>query len=459
MKFLHLGRELGIGANSYALEWGDDRIILDAGLHPKREGPLAAPDFSRLGDGPVPKAIFLTHAHQDHVGALPVLTRLFPHIPVFCTEETHRVADVMLHNSVNVMNRQREEKGIADAALFTHRGVELSRQNWLARPTGRSFDLRGERAPASSSDTVWEMFPAGHILGSVGVLFRMGGRSVFYTGDVHFQNQTIMRGAEFPQEGVDVLIMETTRGDSPADPAYTREKEKARLAEIILAAANDDMAVTIPVFALGKTQELLAMLWEMKLDRQIPNLPVYIGGLSTKVTEVYDAFAHTSFRAHPELLLLHEMAPYVVSGRDIDSLRPRKRCIFALSSGMLTENTLSNIFVRRILENPRQHLVFVGYSDPESPAGKLRAAKPGDAIELQEGLPPVRRECAVHELNFSAHSPREDLLDYAVRLRPSTVLLVHGDPAAMDWFQSQLAEKLPGTRVVIPQPGVPVTLA
>jgi Cft2 family RNA processing exonuclease len=458
MKFLHLGREVGIGANSYAVDFGEDRVVLDAGLHPKREGWQAAPAFSRLGDGPEPKAIFLTHAHQDHVGSLPVLTKLFPRTPVFCTEETHRVADVMLHNSVNVMNRQREEKGIADAALFTHRGVELSRQNWLPRPTGQRYTLDGERAPESTAEPVWEIFPAGHILGSAGVLFRCDGRSVFYTGDVHFQTQTLMRPADFPQSGVDVLIMETTRGDSPSDPEYTRDKEKARLAGIINAATEDDVAVTIPVFALGKTQELLAMLWEMKLAHEIPNLPVYIGGLSTKVTEIYDAFAVTAYRSHPELQLLHELAPYVVSGRDIDSLRPRKRCIFALSSGMLSENTLSNIFVRRILENPKQHLAFVGYSDPESPAGRLRAAAPGSSVELHEGLPPLRRECTVHELNFSAHSPREDLLDYAVRLRPSTIILVHGDPAAMEWFRSQLATKLPATRVVIAQPGVPVDL-
>jgi Cft2 family RNA processing exonuclease len=454
MRFLHLGREQGIGANSYLLESGETRVVLDAGLHPKREGPLASPNFGLLADGGAPPtAAFLTHSHQDHVGSLPILTRLFPQVPVFMTPQTARIADTMLHNSVNVMGRQREERGQPDAVLFTHRGVEMSRQGWQQRPLGMNYDWRGERLGEDAEEEGFCFHEAGHILGSAGVTLRLGGRTVFYTGDVHFRDQTLMQAAQFPKDRIDVLIMETTRGDSPTDPGYTREGEKERLACVIRQAVDADSSVTIPVFALGKTQELLAMVWEMKRDGQIPHTPIYIGGLSTKITEIYDSFCGEPGRGHPDLALLHEVAPYVVSGRDIDSLRPRKRCLFALSSGMLTENTLSNIFVRRILEDPRQHLAFVGYSDPESPAGKLRAAAADSEVILHERLPALRKRCQLHEFNFSAHAPREDLLDYAIRLKPATILLVHGDPSAQEWFRQELARHLPETRVHIPLPG------
>lgn len=458
MQFLNLTRDTEIGANSYLLELDGKRIVLDAGLHPKQEGLAATPDFSLLGGNP-PDAIVLTHAHQDHVGALPVLTRHFPQSPVFLTEPTDRLADVMLHNSVNVMMRQQNETLRQDAVLFTHRGVELSRMNWQRRPLRKPFDIDGEfLSPGGSPEVSMEFFHAGHILGSAGVLIRSKDQSLFYTGDVHLDDQTLMPAADFPESGVDVLVMETTRGDSPSTPGYTRASEKQRLAELILAAFEEDASVTIPVFALGKTQELLAMLWELKLEGTLPNCPVYIGGLSTKVTEIYDAFAETAHRLHPELSLLHEMAPYVVSGREIDSLRPRKRCIFALSSGMMTENTLSSVFVRRILEDPKQRLLFVGYSDPESPAGRLRAAAPGETIILDESLPPLKKQCHVEELNFSAHASRESLLEFAVRLRPAKILLVHGDPPALGWFRKELAARLPDSEITVPQPGLPVTL-
>lgn len=455
-----MGRRLGIGANSYLLDLPEGRVVLDAGLHPKLEGMEATPDFQLLGDGgPPPAAAIVTHAHQDHVGSLPIFTRLFPQTPVFMSTETARIADVMLHNSVNVMNRQQEERGIPDAALFTHRSVELSRRMWRGLACKTVYDWSGERVSPSmqkncKQDAGFSFHHAGHILGSTGVLIRSEAGTIFYTGDVQFDAQTLMRPADFPTEGVDTLIMETTRGDSPTPPGFTRNGEKLRLAEILNSAFADQSAVTIPVFALGKTQEILGMIWELKLDGLIPNVPVYIGGLSTKITEIYDAFCAVDSRMHPELHLLHEVAPYVVSGRDIDNLRPRKRCIYALSSGMLTENTLSNIFLRRVIEDPGQHVVFVGYSDPDSPAGKLRSTAQGDSVSLHQKLPPQKKLCKVHELNFSAHANRESLLAYAVSLRPRNILLVHGDPAAMEWFKAQLASMLPDTRVMLPQPGV-----
>jgi predicted metal-dependent RNase len=253
-------------------------------------------------------------------------------------------------------------------------------------------------------------------------------------------------------------MMETTRGDAPQSPDYTREKEKLRLARVIREALEEESSATIPVFALGKTQELLAMLWELKLAGELPHVPIYIGGLSTKVTELYDAFARGIGRKMPELQLLQEVAPYVVSGREIESLRPRKRCIFALSSGMMTENTLSNIFVRQILEDPRQRLIFVGYSDPESPAGVLRRAERGAQVRLAADLPPLELRCRVEEFNFSAHASRESLLAYALKLRPRTIVLVHGDRPAIDWFARELGRELPETRIVVPEPRLPVTL-
>lgn len=267
-----------------------------------------------------------------------------------------------------------------------------------------------------------------------------------------------MSGARFPTEGVDVLIMETTRGDSPSDPAYTRENEKKRLAAIVCEAFEGGVSVTMPVFALGKTQELLAMLWELRYEGAIPICPIYIGGLSTKVTQVYDAFCASPERLHPDLRLLEQIAPIVTSGREIEDLRPRPRCIYALSSGMLSEKTLSNLFVRRILEDPKQHLVFVGYSDPDSPAGILRRAQPGGSVVLDSALPPLKKNCRVDELNFSAHADRESLLDYAVGLNPATIVLVHGDRPAVEWFRNRLSVLLPQTKVLIPEAGQTIEL-
>ncbi|MFZ4775294.1 MAG: MBL fold metallo-hydrolase, partial [Terrimicrobiaceae bacterium] len=205
MELVNLTRRTEIGSNSYWLKIGGKNIILDAGLHPKLEGLAAAPDFSLVPEGKV-DAIFITHAHQDHLGGLPVLTRREPQARVFMTEQTAKISEVMLHNSVNVMTRQREDDGIMEYPLFTHRGVGFCVQAWATRPTRRRYNLLGEPSE-DESEVTFEFFDAGHILGSVGILLRYKKRTIFYTGDVNFENQTLMKGASFPENGVDVLIM------------------------------------------------------------------------------------------------------------------------------------------------------------------------------------------------------------------------------------------------------------
>ena len=456
MELVNLTRRTEIGSNSYWLSIGGKNLVLDAGLHPKLEGLAAIPDFSSVPESSV-DAIFITHAHQDHVGGLPVLTRREPQARVFLTEQTSRIATVMLHNSVNVMTRQRQDDGITEYPLFTHRGVDFCAQAWNARPVGRRCNLLGERSD-DDAEVTFEFFDAGHILGSVGILFRYKGRTIFYTGDVNFENQALMKGAAFPEEGVDVLIMETTRGDSPIPAGFSRANEEDRLAHGIRRAFESGGSVTIPVFALGKTQELLAMLWKMRIRGLLAHVPIYIGGLSTKITTLYDALADSSIRSHPELQLLQEMAPYVLSGNEIHTVSPRKKCIFALSSGMMTEHTLSNIFCRKVIGDASQSLFFVGYSDPESPAGLIRRAAQDAPIFLEKAGSAVPLRCHIEEFQFSAHASRETLRNYAVLLKPKKVVLVHGDRPAVDWFQLALFKELTNTEVIVPEPGKPVKL-
>jgi Cft2 family RNA processing exonuclease len=164
MKFTNLTRAEEIGANCYLLEAAGVRVLLDAGMHPREAGALASPDFSLLGDQGF-DAMVLSHAHQDHVGCLPLAMRQAPGAPVFMTEATAGLSDVMLHNSVNVMMRQREELAAQDLPLFTHREVEKMSADWEIVRLGERLDLGGGGLTAEFCD-------AGHILGSSGVLLK-----------------------------------------------------------------------------------------------------------------------------------------------------------------------------------------------------------------------------------------------------------------------------------------------
>jgi len=457
MEFLSLTRRVEIGANCYALTLGGHSVILDAGMHPKQEGELALPDLAKLRDRPPAEAMFLSHAHHDHLGSLPILTRWHPRAPVFTTEATAVLGEIMLHNSVNVMTRQREENGLMEYPLFTHREVDVSVRQWRRIPLHRAFTLAGERS-AGGEDVTFELFDAGHVLGAAGILFRAEGRTVLYTGDVNFEDQTISRGARFPEEGVDVLIVETTRGDYATPAGFTRAGEEKRLAEAISAAFQRGGAVVMPLFALGKTQELLAMLHGFRRRGQIPGCPIYIGGLGAKLTEAYDALAHSAPRLLPEMQILDTTAPFVMAGRGAHDAPIKPGRIYALSSGMMTEKTLSHTYAQRILSSPEHSLFFVGYADPESPAGRIRSALPGAALALEGDPGPRPIRCTVEQFSFSGHASREGIMDYIRRLKPKKVVLVHGDPAAVAWFHESVKSALPETDVVLPVPGVPVEI-
>src|SRR5947207_2438898 len=442
---------------------GRHRLVLDCGMHPKETGEDALPNFKAIAGHDI-EAILISHAHQDHIGTLPVLMRRFPAARIFMTEATAEIGNVLLHNSVNVMTRQREEIGRAVAGvypLFTHRETDRASERWRWCPLRQRISISGERAPQREKDGLtFEFFDAGHVLGSSGILLRAEGKAVFYTGDVNFDDQTIMEAATFPEEKIDVLIMECTRGDHPKPAGWTRAGEERRLAEAITTAFERQSCVLIPVFALGKTQEILAMLYKFRRESRTLSgeFPIYIGGLSSKMTDIYDRRAHMTRRQLPRVQLMREAAPFILNDETVRDAPLRGGRVYVLSSGMMIPKTLSNVFARRVIENPQHSIFFVGYANPESPAGLLRDAGRAGEVALDPDKPPQRIRCNMEQFQFSAHATRESLVDYAKRIAAEKILLVHGDPPAVEWMRATLSNELSDSEVIVPAPGLEIEL-
>ena len=437
-------RRRDIGANSYLLESGKNKIIIDSGMDPGTAGLEALPDFGMVASNSA-DAILISHAHHDHIGSLPVLQRRQRGTNVIMTETTGEVGSAMLHNSVNVMTSQREELDIKEYPMFTHRELDEIRPSWMYRDFDKPFVVPGTEVTASFHN-------AGHIIGSAGILMKEGSNSVFYTGDVCFENQTIAKAADFPQSDVDVLIMETTRGtyERPAD--YSRKAEKEKLAKLIRETFDANGSVLIPVFALGKTQELLLMMHELSREGLMPSMPVFLGGLGTKITVLYDHYSDRVPRNYPGFRLLEDIDILVApQGRRRREITYQSRAIYLLSSGMMSEKTTSNTFAYRFIENPKNAVAFVGYTDVETPGYRLRTAKVGDQVVLNREVPPSTVHARVESFDFSAHASREQLAEYAEKLKPKKVILVHGEVPSQDWFEKRFRETMPETEVLLPE--------
>lgn len=453
MKFESLARGVDIGAHCYLIESGGTRIILDAGTHPQLEGPETLPQLDRLGDQAV-DGIIVTHAHLDHIGALPVVCRLFPEAPAISTLETLTIGEAMLHNSVNVMTAQQREHQIAAYPLYTHREVEQLRDRWQTVPFGRPISLGGASA---------ELLPAGHVLGAAGVRLDLGGRTVFYTGDVHFEDQSLCRGADFSAlEGspLDTLIVETTRGAAGRRPDYSRRSEMSRFFGEIRETIRRGGSVLIPVFAYGKTQELLALLLEGIQGGDLPGVPIHLGGLGTKISLLFDRLRDHSRRLLPGLELLRDVPGVKLPSRRNPEPEFAPGRIYALTSGMMSEHTVSNRFARHVLADPKSAVLFIGYADPDSPGGRILASATGDRVSLNDsGKGRLSRvNCRIESFDFSGHAPRDQLLGFILRQRPRHTVLVHGDQGAREWFASELRHLAPAMRVTIPNPAEPIDL-
>ncbi len=456
-RFTNLTRQIEIGANCYLLEIADRRIVLDCGAHPKCEGKEGTPLLEHLSKVQL-DAVVLTHAHQDHLGSLPVLMKAHPKVTAFMTEPTRQLADVMLHNSVNVMMK-RHENGEGQTPLFNHRDATACTRRFQALPTRQRFSLAGDRLGQNeTADVSLQLEDAGHILGSSAVLLEANGRRILYTGDVNFLDQSLMQGARLPETNIDTVIVECTRGATPQPEGFTREQEELRFAEAIREVFARGGSVLVPVFALGKSQELLTMIHSLRQKGLLPQCPVYIGGLSTKLTEIHDRLANASSRQHSGLDLLETVSPFTISGREVNDLPIRPGRIYALSSGMMTENTLSNVIVSQFLPNPAHGIFFVGYADPESPAGRLRAATHGEPVQLAVSAPSEVLRCKVDTFGFSAHGDRDSIAAYLERTAPRNIIFVHGEPQAQDWFRQTLQPRLPNTQMHTVAPGVPLEL-
>lgn len=450
VRITHLNPDEGIGASCWLASLNGHNLLLDAGTHPGRVGLEILPLLDSVKDVEV-DAIALSHCHLDHVGALPVALRYFPQAPVFMTVPSYFLVERVLHNSVNVMVRQRDESGIKGYPLFSHEEVDDYAAVFQGIPYRKEISW-GRMASKTAGPTL-EFFDAGHTLGSAGVLVKSGKSSLFYSGDVCFHDQTLLRGARFDEVKADTLILESTRGNHAVAPGFTRQDELDRLEETLQAVLSRNGPVLIPAFGLGRTQEILAFLALLMQKGKIRRQPVYIGGLGRVFTEIYDLQAKGTHRSHPKLRLTEALQLTVLSGREVESIGLNGPKIFVMTAGMMTENTGSHTLAMRMLENPRAGICFVGYTDPESPAGRLRAAAPGQEFLFSAGAGHIRRRCRVETFDLTAHALREDLVDWVEQMGPKTVVLGHGEHEARQWMAAEISARLPKVRVLQPVRG------
>ncbi|HZZ18329.1 MAG TPA: MBL fold metallo-hydrolase [Opitutaceae bacterium] len=446
MKLIDLNRDGGIGANSLFVQLGDVKILIDSGLHPKRVGRRAAPDHSILR-GKNLDLIIITHCHLDHIGSLPVAMKEHPNTPVIMTSSSRMLIERMLHNSASVMLRQKEDQNIVDYPLFTHEDIDrLSR-----RMTGVNFG-QVKKIKSGKDEIEIIMHPAGHVAGAAAVEIRHKHRAIFFTGDVLFENQRTLPGAKFPAGHFDTLVTETTRGTTERTLEKTRGNEMARLVESINDTIKRGGSFLIPVFALGRMQEVLSIIHDARKFRRLVDCPIFASGLGMDLADYFDEISRKTRHVQFNKGIIKEMKIKPLPRVLTPGVDPKQNALYIISSGMLVERTPSYTLASGLLGNAGNTIGFVGYCDPDTPGGKLLAMKPGETFLFETAHVKAKIKARVERFELSGHADREELLQFAVQTGARTIVLTHGDPPAREWFAEQLAAQLPTAKIVNPVP-------
>jgi Cft2 family RNA processing exonuclease len=363
------------------------------------------------------------------------------------TTSSRLLIERMLHNSANVMLRQREDENVPDYPLFTHEEIDRVAKRFTGLSFGQARRFRGAR-----DEVEIVLHPAGHVAGAAGVELRHRHRQIFFTGDVLFENQRTLAGARFPAGHFDTLVMETTRGAVERPPGRDRLQEVNRLVACITDTFQRGGSMLLPVFALGRMQELFAILHDAQKFGRLPGCPIYTGGLGVDLANYFDEIARKTKHVQFNRGILKDLKVKPLPRQLKAGEEPAPGSIYIASSGMMVERTPSYVLASGLLGQARNTIGFVGYCDPDTPGGQLLAARPGDDFLFAAAHVKAKVKAHIERFELSGHADREELLEFAVQTRARTIVLTHGDPPAREWFRRQFSAQLPATTIVDPVP-------
>lgn len=456
----------GVGTvtgSKYLIETNKSQVLVDCGmfqgLKELRDRNWQAPPFRPRDID----AVLLTHAHMDHTGYLPRLVKDGFRGPVYCSQGTAMLLEILLPDSA----RLQEE----DASHRNRHGLTRHKPAKPLYTEQDAYDaLRLLHPIEDDTETTIaggiraHLSNAGHILGARFALVEVDDEEakttqrVLFSGDLGPYHRPILRDLA-PPPACDYLLVEATYGDR----LHAAEDPKETLARIINAAAKRQAPILIPAFAIGRTQEILYLLRELEDDGRIPILPVCVDSpMAAAATEVY----HRLRKEQDE-----EYAALLAKGRD--PLRTRQMTtvttrdeskrwndvedahILISAAGMMTGGRVLH-HAQRVLPNPDATLIFAGFQ-AEGTTGR-RILEGERVVKIYKQEIPVR--CHVERIEgFSAHADWQGILRWleGMPAAPHHVFVTHGEPQAAVAMQAHIVQRF-GWAVEIPKYGDRVPL-
>ena len=428
------------------------RILIDCGLFQGLK-QLRLRNWAVLPINPKNiQAVILTHAHIDHSGYLPLLVKNGFSGKVYCSEATRDLCEVLLLDSAHL---QEEEARYANKGGFSKHNPALplytqeDAQNALALLTPVDY----EKDIDLGDGLILKLFPSGHILGSAFVRIHNKKTSILFSGDIGRPHDVLMKAPATIKQA-DYLVLESTYGNRLHD----QTDPKVKLAEVINQAVQRKGVVVIPVFAVGRAQELLYYIHLLKSSGAIGNnIPVYLNSpMAVDATAIFNHFKSEHRLTPEQSYALCHTAHMVNSIEASKQLNETKGPMIILSaSGMATGGRVVH-HLKAFAPNPNNTILFAGFQA----AGTRGAAMLGGAesIKIHGEYVPVRAKVELIS-NLSAHADFSEIIAWlgGFQSPPKKTFITHGEPVAADAMRLHIEEQL-HWRVTVPDYLETVTL-
>uniref|UniRef100_A0A1Q3F4J9 Putative exonuclease of the beta-lactamase fold involved in rna processing translation n=1 Tax=Culex tarsalis TaxID=7177 RepID=A0A1Q3F4J9_CULTA len=415
-----LGAGQEVGRSCIMLEFKGKKIMLDCGIHPGLSGMDALP-FVDLIEADEVDLLFISHFHLDHCGALPwFLQKTSFKGRCFMTHATKAIYRWMLSDYIKVSNISTEQM------LYTEADLEASMEKIETINFHEERDVMGVR--------FWA-YNAGHVLGAAMFMIEIAGVKILYTGDFSRQEDRHLMAAEIPTMKPDVLITESTYGTHIHEK---REDRESRFTTLVQKIVQQGGRCLIPVFALGRAQELLLILDEYwSQNPELQEIPIYYASsLAKKCMAVYQTYINAMNDKIRRQIAVNNpfVFRHISNLKGIDHFEDIGPCVVMASPGMM-QSGLSRELFETWCSDPKNGVIIAGYC-VEGTLAKTILSEPEEITSMSGQKLPLNM--SVDYISFSAHTDYQQTSEFIRLLKPTHVVLVHGEQNEMSRLKSAL---------------------
>ena len=416
-----------VGRSCMLLTTAESKILIDCGINPGARTPSES--FPRLDWASITlddlDAVVIGHAHLDHTGFLPVLCKYGYKGPIYCTEPTLPMMNLIQFDAIKVASAQ------GRTPMYSDRDVKQIMRQTITLPYGTVTDI--------SPDIKLVLANAGHILGSALCHFHIGNgdHNFVYSGDIKFAKSILFESASWNFPRVETLLIESTYG-AKEDIQPSRQEVESAFINAINNTLTDEGKILIPIPAVGRAQEIMMVIDHYMKSGEMVEASVFTEGMISEASSIHEAYPEYLARELRQKILETDNNPfdseYFTNIEHPDAreepLRDGSPCIILATSGMLEGGPVLE-YLKNIAPDKKNKILFVSYQVNGTLGRRVLDGSKQVSLMGKEGkVQVVNINCSIEKLDgFSGHSDYNQLISFVHKLRPKLrrVLVNHGE--------------------------------